>query len=199
MKSEPGKGLLLSLHFHALLEKASITVIILHLDIWASHSISFLIFPKKPFIHKNIVIFSWLKKKKKKIHSYKVGVLYSIKVDEKHTLAQEVWKTEWQARADPSAMETCYCPSRAKTTDRNTPLFMKSLCSPALVRLLPKLLLWAERARWYLSGWRWVLITVRSRGVSEIFGVKWGGRTNRWQKKPFKKLWGKKDLPTLSI
>lgn len=77
----------------------------------------------------------------KKIQSYKVGILYSIEVDENHILEQEVQKTEWQARADPFAMETCYHLSRATTTDKNTPLFMKSLCSQALVRLVPKLLL----------------------------------------------------------
>lgn len=80
-------------------------------------------------------------KKKKRIESYKVGVLYSIKVDENHTLEQEVQKTESQTRTDPSAVETYYHPSRTTTTDKNTPLFTKSLCSVALVRRVPKPLL----------------------------------------------------------
>lgn len=90
--------------------------------------------------------FSYFLLVKKKIQSYKVGVLYSIKVDENHTLGQEVPKTEWQTRADPSAMETCYHPSRAKTTDKSTALFMKRLCSPALVGSVLSCH-WAERAR----------------------------------------------------
>ena len=83
-------------------------------------------------------------------------------------------------------METRYHPSRAKTADKNTPLFMKSLCSLALVRLVPKPL--AGSAGVLISAWPGVLRAVRSRGASDMRGGKCGAPTNRVLEEELKKL-----------
>lgn len=124
---------------------------------------SLLDFSKETFyIQKPLVIFFWLKKK---ILSYKVGVLYSMKVDENHTLEQEIQKTAWQARAAPSVWKHVPILREPKPLTRTH----HSSCRA----LLPGSRQPPSQATAGLSGpaaicWPPVLRAVRNRGASDM-------------------------------